>query len=228
MPSSLVDECLCLAALSHGPIYRLCERYVAKDHCCERTSFPLPWNSCRTPGFRRGEERERGTSGRCSPSPANPCSARMALLLHMPVLEQCRLTLWRQAGLRALSAREARCWSRWLLLGCPLPGLRNGVGQRAERETGPLGFADIDGEEPAGLWRHPQGQFRPRVHIVLKEKRFWDPGKTHLPIQGLPTRFEELPHGQPRVRPGHIKGTCCAFLCHLDDPCGRITGIDAL
>jgi hypothetical protein len=28
-----------------------------------------------TPGVRRGEERERGTSGRCSPSPANPCSA---------------------------------------------------------------------------------------------------------------------------------------------------------
>ena len=26
-----------------------------------------------TLGFRRGEERERGTSGRCSPSPANPC-----------------------------------------------------------------------------------------------------------------------------------------------------------
>ncbi len=28
-----------------------------------------------TPGFRRGWQRERGTSGRCQPSPANPCSA---------------------------------------------------------------------------------------------------------------------------------------------------------
>src|SRR5437870_9844293 len=29
-----------------------------------------------TLGFRRGRQRERGTSGRCLPSPANPCSAR--------------------------------------------------------------------------------------------------------------------------------------------------------
>ena len=29
-----------------------------------------------TLGFRRGRQRERGTSGRCLPSPANPCSAQ--------------------------------------------------------------------------------------------------------------------------------------------------------
>ena len=39
---------------------------------CHRT----PAARSRTPGVRRGRQRERGTSGRCLPSPAPPCWAR--------------------------------------------------------------------------------------------------------------------------------------------------------
>src|SRR5262245_34633157 len=50
---------------------------------------PTRFNRRLTPGFRRGEERKR--SGRCSPSPANPCSARLSRHVCSPPVSPARL-----------------------------------------------------------------------------------------------------------------------------------------
>ena len=55
---------------------------------------PVFWSN-RTPGFRRGKEPERGTSGGCFPSPANPCwvAGDRCRCSGLPVTA-CRHTRW--------------------------------------------------------------------------------------------------------------------------------------